>query len=140
VNTVADIIEAVKHLSRTEKDEVFGRLREIEFQVSSPQQLSSDAVLFKSVLKLLFVSVVVLTLYIGSYAVASRVTATKGYMPGGRVTFTFCPGSFDTEYTLTILYAPLIVIDEMETGRVHRFEMQYVSLDVHSPLRNSARL
>ena len=43
VSSVADIIEAVKHLSEGEKEEFLDRLREIEFQDAWDRQMSNDA-------------------------------------------------------------------------------------------------
>jgi hypothetical protein len=43
VSSVAEIIEAVKHLSEAEKDEFLDKLREIEFQDTWDRQMSIDA-------------------------------------------------------------------------------------------------
>ena len=43
MSSVAEIIEAVKHLSEAEKDEFLDKLREIEFQDTWDRQMSIDA-------------------------------------------------------------------------------------------------
>ena len=43
VSTVAEIIDAVRHLSDTEKDEFLARLREVEFEDAWDRQMEADA-------------------------------------------------------------------------------------------------
>ena len=43
VSTVAEIIDAVRHLSDTEKDEFLARLREVEFEDAWDRQMDADA-------------------------------------------------------------------------------------------------
>jgi hypothetical protein len=43
MSTVAEIIDAVKHLSAEEKDEFLERLREIEFEDAWDRQMQADA-------------------------------------------------------------------------------------------------
>jgi hypothetical protein len=43
MSTVAEIIEAVKHLSEAEKGEFLDKLREIEFEDAWDRQMSADA-------------------------------------------------------------------------------------------------
>lgn len=43
MSTVAEIIDAVKHLSEEEKDEFLEKLREIEFQDAWDRQMEVDA-------------------------------------------------------------------------------------------------
>ncbi len=42
MSTVAEIIDAVKHLSEDEKDEFLDRLREIEFEDAWDRQIEAD--------------------------------------------------------------------------------------------------
>lgn len=43
MSTVAEIIDAVRHLTETEKDEFLDRLREIEFEDAWDRQMNADA-------------------------------------------------------------------------------------------------
>jgi hypothetical protein len=43
VSTVAEIIDAVRHLSETEKDEFLEKLREVEFEDAWDRQMDADA-------------------------------------------------------------------------------------------------
>ncbi len=43
VSTVAEIIDAVRHLSETEKDEFLAKLREVEFEDAWDRQMDTDA-------------------------------------------------------------------------------------------------
>jgi hypothetical protein len=43
VSTVAEIIDAVRHLSETEMDEFLTRLREVEFDDAWERQMDADA-------------------------------------------------------------------------------------------------
>lgn len=43
MSTVAEIIDAVKHLNEVEKDEFLGKLREIEFEDAWDRQMEADA-------------------------------------------------------------------------------------------------
>lgn len=43
MSTVAEIIDAVRHLSDTEKDEFLTRLREVEFEDAWDRQMDADA-------------------------------------------------------------------------------------------------
>jgi hypothetical protein len=43
VSTVAEIIDAVRHLSDTEKDEFLAKLREVEFEDAWDRQMDADA-------------------------------------------------------------------------------------------------
>jgi hypothetical protein len=43
VSTVAEIIDAVRHLSDTERDEFLARLREVEFEDAWDRQMDADA-------------------------------------------------------------------------------------------------
>jgi hypothetical protein len=43
VSTVAQIIDAVRHLSDSEKDEFLARLREVEFEDAWDRQMDADA-------------------------------------------------------------------------------------------------
>jgi hypothetical protein len=43
MSTVAEIIEAVKHLNEEEKDEFLAKLRDIEFQDAWDRQMDADA-------------------------------------------------------------------------------------------------
>ena len=43
MSTVAEIIDAVRHLSETEKDEFLARLREVEFEDGWDRQMDADA-------------------------------------------------------------------------------------------------
>jgi len=43
VSTVAEIIDAVRHLSDSEKDEFLARLREVEFEDGWDRQMDADA-------------------------------------------------------------------------------------------------
>jgi hypothetical protein len=43
VSTVAEIIDAVRHLSDPEKDEFLARLREVEFEDAWDRQMDADA-------------------------------------------------------------------------------------------------
>ena len=43
MSTVAEIIDAVKHLNEEEKDEFLEKLREIEFEDAWDRQMESDA-------------------------------------------------------------------------------------------------
>lgn len=43
MSTVAEIIDAVRHLSDSEKDEFLARLREVEFEDGWDRQMDADA-------------------------------------------------------------------------------------------------
>ena len=43
MSTVAEIIDAVRHLTEVEKDEFLEKLREIEFEDAWDRQMSADA-------------------------------------------------------------------------------------------------
>ena len=43
MSTVAQIIDAVRHLSDSEKDEFLARLREVEFEDAWDRQMDADA-------------------------------------------------------------------------------------------------
>jgi hypothetical protein len=43
MSTVAEIIDAVKHLSAEEKDEFLEKLREVEFEDAWDRQMQADA-------------------------------------------------------------------------------------------------
>ena len=43
MSTVAEIIEAVKHLNEDEKDDFLAKLREIEFEDAWDRQMKKDA-------------------------------------------------------------------------------------------------
>jgi len=43
MSTVAEIIDAVRHLTEEEKDEFLDRLREIEFEDAWDRQMEADA-------------------------------------------------------------------------------------------------
>jgi hypothetical protein len=43
VSTVAQIIDAVRHLSDSEKDEFLARLRDVEFEDAWDRQMDADA-------------------------------------------------------------------------------------------------
>ncbi|HSH38087.1 MAG TPA: hypothetical protein VK993_04810 [Chthoniobacterales bacterium] len=43
MSTVAEIIDAVRHLSEAEKDEFLAKLREVEFEDAWDRQMDADA-------------------------------------------------------------------------------------------------
>ena len=43
MSTVAEIIDAVRHLSETEKDEFLSKLREVDFEDAWDRQMDADA-------------------------------------------------------------------------------------------------
>jgi len=43
VSTVCEIIDAVRHLSETEKDEFLAKLREVDFEDAWDRQIGADA-------------------------------------------------------------------------------------------------
>lgn len=70
---------------------------------------------------------IVLTAYVGSYALWTRVCpAREGKAPDGRRSYGFVLKDPDWESTFAAFYFPLIRIDEARGGPVHVYDLRYL--------------